>query len=85
VITSDTTAPPISPRLPDPLGMMPPVGKASRRDSRNAGNEIFGSAAEPTTRESLANRSDQDFGFAVRFCFLIGIGDLFASAVGYAP
>jgi hypothetical protein len=42
VITSDTTAPPISPRSPDPLGMMmPPVGKASRCDSRNDWIEIF--------------------------------------------
>ena len=51
MITSDTTAPPISPRLPDPLGMMPPVGKASRCDSRNDWNEIFSCTAERAARE----------------------------------
>jgi len=56
VISSDTTTPPISLRLPSPPSMMPPVGKASRYDSRSHGNEILVCSAERADREGLANR-----------------------------
>jgi hypothetical protein len=63
VITSETTAPPISLRLPSPPSMMPPVGQALSCDSRERWEQNLCSAAEPAAREGLANQAFGADGF----------------------